>query len=77
MTELKRRVCRRTRYPFAHYRRRLVVTLEPGDTLAMRLERTRTTYRASLSAVYRQLVEWHVMAQRQQRRRERKRRRTP
>jgi hypothetical protein len=64
MTDLDRPVYRRTKLPFAHYRRRLVVALEPGDTIAMRLERTRTIYRAPLSAVYRQLAEWHAMAER-------------
>ena len=62
MTDLERTVRRRTRFPFAHYRRRIIVILEPGDILAMRLERTRTPYRAPIAAVYRQLVEWHVFA---------------
>lgn len=60
MTELTRPVIRRGREPFAHYRRRIVVSLEPGDTLAMRLEGTRTTYRASLAGVFRQLAAWHA-----------------
>lgn len=66
MTELHKPVRRRTRLPFAHYRRRIVVILEPGDVLAMRLERTRTQYRAPLASVYRQLVEWHVNALRRE-----------
>lgn len=52
MTELGKPVRRRTRLPFAHYRRRIVVILEPGDVLAMRLERTRTAYRAPIASVY-------------------------
>ena len=60
MTALTRAVTRRSRAPFAHYRRRIVVSLEPGDTLAMRLERTRTTYRASLASIFRQLAAWHA-----------------
>jgi hypothetical protein len=63
MTDLTRPVARRTRTAFAHYRRRIVVSLEPGDTLAMRLERTRTTYRASLARVFRQLADWHALAE--------------
>jgi hypothetical protein len=63
MTELERSVRRRTRSPFAHYRKRIVVILEPGDIIAMRLERTRTTYRAPLSAVFRQLADWHADAE--------------
>ncbi len=68
MTNLETPVRRRSRAPFGHYRRRIVVALEPGDILAMRLERTRTTFRAPLAAVYRQLVEWHVQARRRDRR---------
>jgi hypothetical protein len=74
MTELTRPVRRRSRTSFAHYRRRIVVTLEPGDVLAMRLERTRTTYRAPLTNVFRQLVEWHVAAARRKKREVRRRR---
>ncbi|MDE2106301.1 MAG: hypothetical protein KGL39_54275 [Patescibacteria group bacterium] len=77
MTNLETPVRRRTRAPFGHYRRRIVVTLEPGDILAMRLERTRTTYRAPLASVFRQLVEWHAQAQRRDKRDARTRRRTP
>jgi hypothetical protein len=62
MTDLERPVRRRTRLPFAHYCKRIVVILEPGDVVAMRLERTRTVHRAPISAVYRQLVEWHAAA---------------
>ena len=75
MTELKKAVKRRTRFPFAHYRKRIVVILEPGDTIAMRLERSRTPYRGTLAAVYRQLVEWHVQAKRREKREARKKRR--
>ena len=73
MTDLNKLVLRRTKLPFAHYRRRLVVALEPGDTIAMRLERTRTIYRVPLSAVYRQLAEWHAMAERARRKPRRRR----
>ncbi|MHB8523068.1 MAG: hypothetical protein ACYDH9_20245 [Limisphaerales bacterium] len=77
MTDLDRPVSRRSHTPFAHYRRRIVVTLEPGDVLAMRLERTRTTYRAPLSHIFRQLVEWQAQARRREKREARKNRRTP
>lgn len=75
MTNLEKPVKRRTRFPFAHYRKRIVVILEPGDTIAMRLERTHTPYRSTLASVYRQLVEWHVEAERQLKRKARKKRR--
>jgi hypothetical protein len=76
MTDLEKTVRRRTRHPFAHYRRRIVVILEPGDILAMRLERTRTPYRAPIAAVYRQLVEWHVATARREKQMARKQRRS-
>ena len=75
MTSLEKAVKRRTRFPFAHYRKRIVVILEPGDVLTMRLERTRTAYRAPIPAVYRQLVEWHVLATRREKQLARKKRR--
>lgn len=75
MTDLEKFVRRRTRFPFAHYRRRIVVILEPGDVVAMRLERTRTLYRAPIASVYRQLVEWHVNAIRREKQMARKKKR--
>jgi hypothetical protein len=75
MTDLEKAVRRRTRHPFAHYRRRIIVILEPEDILAMRLEGTRTVFRAEISAVYRQLVEWHVSAIRREKQSARKKRR--
>jgi hypothetical protein len=75
MTDLARPVRRRSREPFAHYRRRLIVSLEPGDLLAMRLERTRTTLRAPLAAIYRTLADWHARAEIRRKREERKLRR--
>ena len=68
MTDLLKPVRRRTRNPFAHYRRRIVVSFEPGDVLAMRLERSRTTFRATLAAVFRQLATWHADAERRRKR---------
>jgi hypothetical protein len=48
--------------PFAHFRKRTVVILEPGDARAMRLERTRTMYRVSLPTGFRQLIDGHGSA---------------
>jgi hypothetical protein len=76
MTDLDKPVRRRTREPFAHYKRRLIVVLEPGDVLAMRLERSRTVYRAPLETVFRQLAEWNAQAEARRKREERKRKRT-
>jgi len=60
MTDLKKPISRRTAKPFAHYARRIVVSLEPGDILAMRLERSTTTFRATLADVYTVLAGWHA-----------------
>ena len=49
-----------------------MVSLEPGDVLAMRLERTRTTYRANIAAVFRTLADWHASAEARRKREERK-----
>lgn len=60
MTELQKTIHRRTARTFAHYDKRIVVSLEPGDVLAMRLEGERTTFRAPLANVYRVLAGWHA-----------------
>ncbi len=75
MTELHKVVRRVSRNPFGHYRKQIVVILEPVDTIAMRLKGTRTIFRAPLSSVYRQLVEWHADAERKRKRDEQKLRR--
>jgi hypothetical protein len=67
MTELNRVVKRRARAPFAHYRRRIVVILEPGDVLGMRLEGSRVTYKAPLSEVFRVIASWHAAATKKKR----------
>ena len=64
MTDLKKPVSRRTVRALGYgTRRRIVATFEPGDILAVRLERTRTVYRAALSSVFTQLATWHANAE--------------
>ena len=63
MTDLEKTIHRRTRATFAHYQKRIVVSLERGDLIGMRLERTRTIYRATLDDVFRQLAHWHAEAE--------------
>lgn len=46
-----------------HYRRKVVVTLEPGDVISMRLSGTRKTVSAQIDVVYRQMIMWNVNAQ--------------
>jgi hypothetical protein len=52
ITNLTKPVTRRGTLPFLHYGKPLIVTLEPGDVLAMRLEGDPTVHRAPLSQVY-------------------------
>ena len=44
--------------PFLHYGKPLLVTLEPGDILAMRLEGHPTVHRAPLAKIFVQLCYW-------------------
>ena len=72
MTELNRPIKRRSRQPFAHYRKRMVIMLHPGDKIAMRLEKTRTWYWAELDDVFLILAQWHADRERQRAREKRK-----
>ena len=72
MTDLHKTIRRRSRDQFAHYRKRIVISLEPGDVIGMRLERTRTTYRAQLASVFRTLADWHARAEARAKREARK-----
>ena len=60
MTNLEKVVRRRGLVPFQHYKRRIVVSLEPGDIPTMRLEGTRKTYRVPISAVFITLCQWEA-----------------
>ena len=66
MTDLHKTIRRRSREAFAHYRKRIVVSLEPGDVLGMRLER------APLASVFRTLADWHARAEARARKEARK-----
>ncbi|MDQ3623509.1 MAG: hypothetical protein M3463_13640 [Verrucomicrobiota bacterium] len=71
MTELERPIKRRSRLPFGHYRKRMIVMLHPGDKIAMRLEKTRTWYWADLDDLFRLLAQWHAARERERKRKER------
>ena len=75
MTELERPIKRRSRLPFGHHRKRLVVMLHAGDKIAMRLEKSRTWYWAELDDVFRLLAQWHAERERARIRCKRKQRR--
>jgi hypothetical protein len=72
MTNLEKVVRRRGLVPFQHYKRRIVVSLKPGDILAMRLEGTRKTYRVPISAVFITLCQWEADARRREKARKKK-----
>jgi hypothetical protein len=58
MTPLTKPVSRKTGRDFMHYGKKLIATLEPGDILAMRLERDgdKQTYRLSLHTLLQQAM---------------------
>lgn len=64
MTELKKTVRRRTVSPYNHRRKRVVVSLEPGDVIGFRLERDRKTFRAPIHRLMQQVMLWNVDAER-------------
>jgi hypothetical protein len=70
MTDLTKRVARRCQVP--HRGRRIVVSLEPGDTLGFRLERTRTTEYVSIAAIYDFAVKARVLSERAAKRKSKK-----
>ena len=59
MTPLSRPVTRRALVT-KDAGKRIVVTLYPGDTIGMRVERGRKQFTASLQQVYRAMAQWHV-----------------
>lgn len=68
MTPLRKPVTRRTVEPYDHQGRRVVVTLEPGDVLALRWERTLRTFRAPVNQIMRAVIQWTVETERAARR---------
>ena len=64
MTDLNKRVSRRTIVP--HRGRRIVVSLEPGDTLGLRMERCRQTEYVGIAAIYDYAVKARVLFERHQ-----------
>lgn len=54
-----KRVTRSERFSRGKHRR-LIVSLEPGDVIGVRLQGTRQTYRLSIEAVYERAILAHV-----------------
>lgn len=62
MTDLKKPVRRRT--IGLHRGRRIMVSLEPGDVLGLRMERCRQTEYVCLAAIYDYAVKARVLSER-------------
>jgi len=65
MTDLERRIARRTKEHHDYRRKRLVVLLIPGEgtepsRIGIREERARKVFAAPIAAIYRQLIRWEV-----------------
>lgn len=67
MTDLLKAVRRRSMV--AHRGRRIVVTIEPGDLIGFRAERTRHTFYTTLAACMDMAIRTEVMAARAAKRR--------
>lgn len=72
-TELRRTVCRRCVDPYDHRRKKLIVSLEPGDVISFREERSRKRFLAPLARVFRQILLWNVEATRIEKRKQKRR----
>ncbi len=73
VTELRKRVCRRCVEHYDHRRKKLIVSLEPGDVISFREERSRKLFVAPLARVFRQVLLWNVEANRIEKRKHRRR----
>ena len=72
-TELRKTVCRRCVEPYDHRRKKLIASLEPGDVISFREERSRKRFSAPLARVFRQVLMWNVDALRAEKRKHKRR----
>ena len=75
MTDLRKRVERRTVDPVASVRRQVVVALLPGDVVAFREAGRRKWYTAPVGKLFTTVVRWNVDAEQAAKKAERKARR--
>jgi hypothetical protein len=68
MITLDKPIYRKTRRDFMHYQRPLVVSLQPGDALAIRELRRRRVVFLDLHALYVQGVRQQVLAEKREKR---------
>ena len=73
VTELRKTVCRRCVEPYDHRGKKLIVSMENGDVLSFREERSRKRFSAPLARVFRQVVVWNVDALKAEKRKKRRR----
>ena len=71
MTALTKPLSRRAIEPLGHYKRRVVITLLPGDRIGLRLERSRNGYIANVSQLYYTMAMWAADAEKIRRKKER------
>ena len=62
VTELRKTIIRRTVGSFDHRQRRLIVRLERGDVMSIKEERCHKWFTAPINRVFRQIVQWNVLA---------------
>ena len=72
MTDLRKRVKRRTVTPCDMVRRRLIVAMLPGDVLAFREAGRRRWYSAPIARVFVTVAQWNINAERAERRKNRR-----
>jgi hypothetical protein len=77
MKELDKSLRRKTRSPFLHYRKNIVVELLPGDIIRLRLLKQRESSAVSIeiSQLYYELVKRRVAARKLERQKQRKQQR--
>ena len=68
VTELRKTVCRRCVDHYDHRRKKLIVSLEPGDVISFREQRSRRVFSAPLARVFQQVLVWNVDALRAEKR---------
>ena len=70
MTDTRKAVTRRTINPAPNIRRKLAVTIGPGDVITFREHGRRKRFSAELHRAYATVVRWHADAELSKRRKE-------
>lgn len=59
---IRRPIFRQTAADFRHYKRKVVVGIEPGDIISFRLKGTRQRYTANIEKLLPVVIAWHAFA---------------